>query len=205
MTVREVVRGNLSESAEAWLSAAEDTVAADPAEIRSLFPAAGRKCGRGPLESDVDELRGWTVDDAARVVLLTKLPKDAVTAEVTDLYRYGDAAEKRAVLRGLAELSIGDGGLPLIQDALRTNDTRLVAAALGPYGSAHLDAPAYRQGVLKCVFMGIPLAGISGLAERADPELTRMLRAFAEERLAAGRAVPADVGLVVPEYSDLEA
>lgn len=205
MTVREALRGNLSESAEAWLSGAEDAVAADPARIRSLFPAAGRKCGRGPLESDVDDLRGWTVDDAARVVLLTRLPEDSVTAESGDLYRYGDAAEKRAVLRGLAELPIGDEGLPLVQDALRTNDTRLVAAALGPYGSARLDDAAYRHGVLKCVFMGIPLADISGLTQRADPELTRMLRAFAEERLAAGRAVPADVGLLVPEYSDLEA
>jgi hypothetical protein len=205
MTVREALRGNLSESAEAWLSGAEDAVAADPAKIRSLFPAAGRKCGRGPLESDVDDLRGWTVDDAARVALLTRLPEDSVTAESGDLYRYGDAAEKRAVLRGLAELPIGDEGLPLVQDALRTNDTRLVAAALGPYGSARLDDAAYRHGVLKCVFMGIPLADISGLTQRADPELTRMLRAFAEERLAAGRAVPADVGLLVPEYSDLEA
>ena len=29
---------------------------------------------------------------------------------------------------------------PLVEDALRTNDTRLVAAAVGPYAAAHLDA-----------------------------------------------------------------
>jgi hypothetical protein len=203
--VRHALRDNLSEDAEQWLAESLDAVAADPARIRTLFPAAGRKCGRGPLATEHDELRGWTVDDAVRVSLLSALSTRALVSEVNELYRYGDAAEKRAVLRGLSEVPIGADGLPLVRDALRTNDTRLVAAALGAYGAEHLDASGYRHGVLKCVFMGIPLADISGLADRADPELTRMLRSFAEERLAAGRPVPADVGLLVPEFSDLEA
>jgi hypothetical protein len=203
--VRHALRDNLSEDAEHWLAESMDAVAADPAKIRTLFPAVGRKCGRGPLTTEHDELRGWSVDDAVRVLLLSSLSTRALVSEINELYRYGDASEKRAVLRGLAEVPIGPDGLPLIRDALRTNDTRLVAAALGTYGAEHLDASGYRHGVLKCVFMGIPLAGISGLADRADPELTRMLRSFAEERLAAGRPVPADVGLLVPEFSDLEA
>ena len=44
----------------------------------------------------------------------------------------------------------GRGGrrcLPVVRDALRTNDTRLVAAALGPYAAAHLDDAAWRQAV----------------------------------------------------------
>jgi hypothetical protein len=205
--VRRALRDNLTGDAERWLAESMDAVAADPAKIRVLFPAAGRKCGRGPLvvTTEHDELRGWTVDDAVRVLLLSALSARSLVSEVHELYRYGDASEKRAVLRGLADVPIGSDGLPLVHDALRTNDTRLVAAALGTYGSEHLDAPAYRHGVLKCVFMGIPLTGISGLAARADPELTRMLRSFAEERLAAGRPVPGDVGLLVPEFSDLEA
>ncbi|MDT7727091.1 MAG: hypothetical protein QOI21_3667 [Actinomycetota bacterium] len=203
--VRHALRDILSDDAECWLAESMDAVAAEPAKIRALFPAAGRKCGRGPLTSEHDALRGWTVDDAVRVLLLSVLSTRSLVSEVHELYRYGDASEKRAVIRGLAEVPIGSDGLPLVRDALRTNDTRLVAAALGRYGSEHLDAPAYRHGVLKCVFMGIPLADISGLADRADPELTRMLRSFAEERLAAGRPVPADVGLLVPEFSDLEA
>jgi hypothetical protein len=81
--------------------------------------------------------------------------------------------------------------VPLPQDAIRTNDTRLVAAALGPY-AAHLDPPAWRQAVLKCVFMGVPLSVVDGLDERADAELAGMLASFAEERRAAGRDVPAD-------------
>jgi hypothetical protein len=170
----------------AWLEKALHDVAADATKLRTLFPGVGRRVGRGP--SDVP---GWTVDDVARVRLLQAAPGAA--AEMPGLYRYGDAAEKRAVLRGLSVVDIGDAGLDLVADALRTNDTRLVTAAMGEYAAAHLDDAAYRHGVLKCVFMGIPLAEVAGLDRRTDEELRRMLRSFAAERTAAGRDVPADL------------
>ena len=196
----ESLRGQLSAAAERWLAGALVRVESDPAAIRTLFPAAGRACGRGPLP----ESPGWTVDDAVRVLLVDALPMtgEPLAAEVADLYRYGGPAEKRAVLRGLALLPIGDAGLPLVQDALRTNDTRLVVAALGRYAAAHLDAPAWRHGVLKCVFMGIPLSEVDGLDRRVDDELVRMLRSFAEERAAAGREIPVDVRYLVPELRE---
>jgi hypothetical protein len=197
----ESLRGQLSDAAERWLAGALARIEADPAAIRTLFPAAGRACGRDPLP----EPRGWTVDDAVRVLLLAALPLtgEPLSAEAADLYRYGGPAEKRAVLRGLALLPIGDAGLPLVRDALRTNDTRLVAAALGPYAAARLDPPAWRHGVLKCVFTGIPLSEVDDLDRRLDAELVRMLRSFAEERTAAGRDVPADVYRLVPDLREV--
>ncbi|MEV7094043.1 EboA domain-containing protein [Amycolatopsis sp. NPDC051045] len=170
----------------AWLEEALAKVAADAAALRAVFPAVGRRCGRGP-----SAVPGWTVDDVARVRLLEAATGAA--AEMPDLYRYGDAAEKRAVLRGLSFVDTGDAGRELVADALRTNDTRLVAAAMGEYAATHLDDAAYRHGVLKCVFMGIPLADVAGLDRRTDEELLRMLRSFAAERTAAGREVPADL------------
>ncbi|NMO52332.1 sugar phosphate isomerase [Actinoplanes sp. TBRC 11911] len=156
----------------------------DPSgDVATQFPAAGRRWGRDPLPG----LPGWTADEAARALLLASAP----FAEAEAAYRYGDADEKRAVLKALPLLAIGSEGVPLLHDALRTNDTRLVAAALGPYAE-HLDDAAWRQGVLKCVFMGVPLATVHGLTERADDELAAMLAAFAQERTAAGREVPAD-------------
>jgi hypothetical protein len=176
----------------AWLEIALSDVAADATALRTVFPAVGRRVGRGP--SDVP---GRTVDDVARVRLLAAAP--GVAAELPDLYRHGDAAEKRAVLHGLSVVDSGDAGIELVADALRTNDTRLVAAAMGEYAAAHLDAPAYRHGVLKCVFMGIPLADVAGLDRRIDEELLRMLRSFAAERTAAGREVPADLRTLLNE------
>ncbi|WP_262282118.1 EboA domain-containing protein [Micromonospora sp. MA102] len=169
-----------------WLDAALRRVATDPAAIPRLFATAARTCGRGPLPGGP----GWTVDEAARALLLTALPAGhAAAAEA--LYRHGDAAEKRAVLRALPLLPIGAECVPLLHDAIRTDDTRLVAAALGPY-ARHLEQPAWRQAVLKCVFTGVPLAVVDDLAGRADGELAVMLAGLAAERRAAGRSMPAD-------------
>ncbi|MET7950768.1 EboA domain-containing protein [Micromonospora sp. NPDC005324] len=169
-----------------WLDTALRRVTTEPAAITRLFPAVGRRCGRAALP----DAPGWTADDAARVLLLTSLPGEHA-AYAERLYQHGDAAERRAVLRALPLLPIGADGVPLLHDAIRTNDTRLVAAALGPY-AGHLDQAAWRQAVLKCVFSGVPLATVADLDTRADSELTAMLAALAAERHAAGRELPAD-------------
>jgi hypothetical protein len=168
----------------AWLDEALRKVAADATALRTVFPAVGRRVGR-------------TAADAARVELLKAAPGAA--AEMPDLYRHGDAAEKRAVLFGLSVVDIGDAGVELVADALRTNDPRLVTAAMGEYAATHLGDAAYRHGVLKCIFMGIPLADVAGLDRRTDEELLRMMRSFAAERTAAGREVPADLRTLLNE------
>jgi hypothetical protein len=177
-----------------WLDAALARVGEEPAAIDALFPAAGRQCGRAPLP----ETPGWTVDAAARARLLLALPQrgEALAAVVRHLYRYGDRAEKRAVLRALHLLEVGEACVDLLQDALRTNDSQLIEAALGPY-AARLDDATWRQGVLKCVFMGIPLATVDGLDRRADRELEAMLDALAQERHAAGRHIPDDAAALL--------
>jgi len=186
----------------AWLADAVRRVSAHPAAIGTLFPAVSRHCGRGPLPSGPPGLAGWTVDDAVRALLLTVLPLrgPALAAEAGLLYRCGDAAEKRAVLRALPWLDIGDGGVELLHDAIRSNDPRLVTAALGPY-AVRLAGPTWRQAVLKCLFMDIPLGQVSGLAARADGELGRMLADLAAERRAAGRPVPADAAALLAQLT----
>ncbi len=148
-------------------------------EVR--FAEAGRHCGEDAA-------------DVIRVLLLhaarTKAPAAA------RLYHQGTAAERRAVLRALPYLGLDPvHGLPLVEDALRTNDTRLVAAAVGPYAAEHLDPHAWRHAVLKCLFNGVSVDAIAFLPERAreDAELARMLVDYAAERTVAGREVPEDL------------
>lgn len=208
-----------------WLADAVDRVARDPDAVAALFPAAGRRCGRGPLPDEAlgrdagpdaaPDPVGWTVDDAARVLLLTALPLHgtALAGQVDALYRYGSADEKRAVLRALPLLDLGSAGVDILHDALRTNDTRLVAAAVGPYAAVHLDAHQWRHAILKCLFTGVSVDAVDALARRArgDAELARMLGDFAAERTAAGRAVPSDLSRVLaltapapfPEHSNI--
>ncbi|MGN9757338.1 EboA domain-containing protein [Streptomyces sp. SD31] len=189
----------LDDTARTWLDASVAKVAADPAAVGRLFPAARRRCGHGRLGPY------WTVDEAARAALLTALPLrgQALADEVTRLHRQGDPAEQRAVLRTLPLLDLGDLALPLVRESLRGNDTTLIEAALGPYAAAHLPDAEYRQAVLKCVFYEIPLDRVTGLDSRADRELARMLADFAHERIVAGRDVPQDILPVVRAFPDV--
>jgi hypothetical protein len=201
-----------------WLEAAIARIGEQPRHIRVAFPAAGRMCGRGALHAPLQgpllgaEPYGWTVDDGARALLLAALsqaigPQAAgpLAEEARYLYEHGDAAERRGVLRALPLLPVGPAALPLVRDALRTNDTRLISAALGPYAADHLDDHDYRHGVLKCVFTGIPLASVAGLERRAGHELARMLADYARELAAAGRDVPADIGPLIDAYPEVGA
>jgi len=168
----------------AWLADALVRVRADPDTVGPFFARAERKLGREPLVADSP----WTAGRAGRALLLAEV---ADPERIAMLYRQGDAAERLAVLAALPLLDLGDAAVPLLHDALRTNDARLVAAALGPY-AAHLDADTWRQGVVKCVFMGIPLGAVDRLDDRADQALAGMLAALAQERAAADRRLPAD-------------
>ncbi|WP_432128541.1 EboA domain-containing protein [Streptomyces sp. bgisy082] len=148
------------------------------------FAAAGRHCGHEHA-------------DAVRVLLLTGARPGPETLAL--LYHRGSAAERRAVLHALPHLVGGPEALPLVADALRTNDTTLVAAAVGPYAAAHLDQPAWRHAVLKCLFVHVPVDVVAGLRRRArgDATLARMLADHAAERTAAGRDVPHDLERVL--------
>ncbi|GII59696.1 hypothetical protein Pth03_80850 [Planotetraspora thailandica] len=192
----------LTEEGARWLESAVERVRADARALDALFPAAGRMCGRGPVPG----APGWTVDEVVRVRLLLALPRKGAELGETlfELYSHGDAAERAAVLRSLAALAdasdLGEAGVPIVRDALRTSDTRLIQAAMGPYAAANLPDHTYRHAVLKCVFVGVPLAFVSGLDTRCDEELARMMADYAEERLLAGREVPADVWPLVERH-----
>jgi hypothetical protein len=206
----DAVEAALDASARERLLEMAHEILDDPVRVRVLHPSAARVVGRGPLvPADPGGVLGPTLDDAVRAVLVEALgdglagDRVRLVEETSDLYRYGDADEKRAVLRALPVLDVGDQALPLVADALRTNDVRLVAAALGPYGGRHLDDQAWRQGVLKCLFVGVPLTAVARLDERRDEELARMVAAYCYERIAAGRDVPDDVWLVLTGHAEV--
>jgi hypothetical protein len=185
----------------AWLDEAVAEIEHDPAAIRARFPSVGREVGRDPLDPDrdPDDVHAWTIDDAARTLTLAALG-DESRDELPDLYRFGDAPERRGLLRALPYLEIGEDAIGIVDDAIRSNDTRLIAAALGPYATEHLDQAAYDQAILKCVFVGVPIAPLHGLEIRATADTARMLAAFVHERVAAGREVPGEVWLVIDRF-----
>ena len=185
-----LLTARLGGAARAWLDQALEEAATHPGihgpisvwELR--LAEAGRRCG--PEHADV-----------ARVLILHAAR--AGTDALSRVYFQGTAAERRAVLHALPHLVAGPDALPLVEDALRTNDTRLVAAAVGPYAARHLAPHHWRHAVLKCLFTGVPVDEIADLDRRAhsDAELARMLADYAAERTAAGRPVPEDLHRVL--------
>lgn len=191
-----------------------DVATGSVADVVTAYTACARR-GRQPLEltdedrralagaaPDVDFHR-WSHADFLRLDLLLSravaLGEPACAEAAVACYEAGDATEQRSWLRGVSLLPAPEQYLTFVIDACRTNILPVFeAVALGnPYPAAFLPERNFNQMVLKALFNGVPLAGIHGLAGRRNPDLTRMAGDYADERRAAGRSVPADIGLAL--------
>jgi sugar phosphate isomerase/epimerase len=183
--LRRELEPRLDAQAAAWFGTAVAEIAADPARCAVHSAGAARRCGRGPLTAR------WSVEEAVRALLLEAVPAERRAEVVWDVYTRGDPAERRAALKALPLLTglAVRTGRALVEDALRTNDATLVAAALGPYAAARLEPSALRQAVLKCAFLSVPFSSVPEVIALADDELAGLLSDYARERVLAGRDV----------------
>lgn len=69
-----------------------------------------------------------------------------------------------------------------------------------PYPFLHFDDDAWRQLLLKAVFIEAPLWRVHGLDARLSAELARMALDFADERRSAGRPVPPELWLCLGDH-----
>lgn len=205
------LRAMLAKSVEApprWLVDVLAGRAVPPDELALVFGAATHDLGRAgirPNAREADALREagafWaarsTIDEVARVVLLHTAVSgtDDAFALVRGLFGGGDSRERAAILRALALLPDPLALLAVATEGCRTN-VRSVFEAIAcenTYPARWFPDLAFRQMVLKAVFIGVPIARIDGVHSRTSDELRRMARDYASERLAAGRSVPEDV------------
>ena len=204
----------------AWLDAQIAALAQDSSDA-TLEIALGmvpRKLGKAELAlADADltaadkaipgwDPRGWSVTDAARILLLSGLPSGGkpFAERFRALCRTADVAELATLYRGLPlypdpaslEEQVGEG--------LRSNMRGVFDAIAhrNPYPKAHFDQHRWNHMVLKALFIGSPLAPIQGLDERANPELARIMCDFAHERWAAGRPVPFEIWRCVGPFAE---
>lgn len=211
--------GALGPDVRAWLTAALDRarqagIASD--DFASAWSGAGRRLGRSVVaasELDTANLQrggapfvptGWGADELGRGLLLlaavTGTPDAAAfVVGVDELFRKGEMREQQAILRVLAYLPAPAQYGALAADAVRVNVLSVIEALAcdNPFPAAHMPELAFNQMVMKAIFNDLPLARVIGLAERNNEELRRMVTAYASERRAAGRPVPADTALVL--------
>lgn len=138
--------------------------------------------------------RGWSLDEAARTILLLSYPSDDTETYVSTLdqiFSTADARESVALYQVLPLFPDPEAFVARAAEGLRSNMTSVFNAVAhdNPYPKEYLDEAAWNQMVLKALFVGSPLYRIQGLDERANPELARMLVDYAHERWAASRPV----------------
>ena len=212
-----IVRARSGEAGGSWLEQQCATAGKDVDALCSAYTMASARVGRAPLALDgpargalaiaapgLDASR-WTLDDAARAALLLaaaeRLSGDAFATVATTCFERGDAREQGSWLRAIALLPDPERFLSLSIDACRTNIIPLFEsiACENPYPARFFPERNFNQMVLKSLFNSIALSRIVGREGRLNAELSRMAGDYAAERRAAGRTVPADIGLAISE------
>lgn len=212
-----ILRVRLTPPAWVWLEAARARVADAPLDpLLAAYAGAGLRIGRASLALDAGERRTleaaapgagfdhWTLEDAARVTLLGarrdagRTGGDFVT-DATACYAHGDAREQQSWLRALSFWPEAADLLPSAIDGCRTAIVPLFEAVAceNPYPARYFPDRNFNQMVLKALFNAIALSRVVGLAARVNAEMSRMAGDYAAERTAAGRTVPADIGLAM--------
>ena len=214
-----LIAAHTSAAARAALDKACAEVAAGVSTTRfcSLFSMQSRSAGRGLLEpTDAERaaaqsaLPGWEVElwtklEAARVRLIlarTDLAEESGRQAIEELFRFADQGELCALYRSLAFLPAGERFAWQAAEGCRTNmlDVFTAVACDTPYPRVQFDDVAWRQMVIKALFVGAPAWRIDGLDERLDDELARMALDLVEERRSAGREIQHELWLCLGKH-----
>jgi len=202
----------LAPEAMQWLHVEIDRLRTkvDERRLPITLGLVGRKVGRKELGLDAsdmaaaDQLRAgwqpqwWSTDEAARVVVLlgTHQGDDRAFADRVDrLCTTAEITEHLGILKGFAVFPAPTLLRERAREGVRSSMQPVfeAIACRNPYPFDYFDEAAWNQMVVKCVFVGAPIDAISGLLERRNPELIRMLADLVAERRSASRPVSQSV------------
>lgn len=173
-------------------------------DLHIFLGLAPRRLGKADLILTNDDLAaadavlpgwqpaGWSIDGAARVLGLLRFRGARPFAEVfKDLRRTADAGEMIALYRGLPLYPAPEAMDFEVGEGLRSNLKPVFEAIAhrNPFARDVFDEHRWNHMILKALFIDVALAPVTGLKQRANPELARILVDFARERWAAGRAL----------------
>lgn len=187
------------------------------ARFASVLSLASRYAPRQQLAPTTTEVAGaaqvlagwtpesWTVLEAMRVGLMlarSDLGQPTAVEAFDECFRYADQGETCALYRVLAHLPDGARFVWRAGEGCRTNIVPVFEAIAcdNPFPMQHFDDLAWRQLVIKAVFIGAPLWRVYGLDDRLSPELARMALDLADERRSAGRVVQHELWLCLGEH-----
>ncbi|MCM8535666.1 MAG: EboA domain-containing protein [Lentisphaeraceae bacterium] len=171
-------------------------------EFMTLSAAAPRRLGRKTVEFTEEEqnilqgihptLTTQTPGNLGRVLLAAKVQSPECVEEM--IIRGGDDEQAAVVIA----LNLRDDAAVYkdkVVHACRTNSTIVHGAVSqdNPYPAKYFDDQAFKQLVIKTIFMGLDFDKITNLESRFNGELGQSLTDFFDERKAAGRWLPDSV------------
>jgi len=207
----ELVAARAAEPARSWFLSRYEALGAH--DFAAVHAGAGRRLGSQSCAlSDAEQARlhaahlllpaNWPLSALGRAALSCRLCEllepPAHFAALVQQFRTGDNAERSALLHSLPLLPEPARFSELAIDACRSHVQGVFEAIAceNPYPARFFPEANFNQLVLKAFFTGVAVRRIEGLAGRCTPELARMALAYASERRAAGRSVPADLDFV---------
>lgn len=209
----------LDERGLAWFHATREEIARglSDVEFAGRISLASRYAKKGPLGSTKEERRSaaelvagwspqaWTLLDALRVALVlarNDLPEDSAVKALEECFRYADVGELVALYRALPLLPNRERFAWRAGEGCRSNMKAVFQAVAcdNPLPAEVFDDIAWRQMVIKAVFVEAPLRDVRGLEARRSEELARMALDLADERRSAGRPVQPDLWMCLGLY-----
>lgn len=156
--------------------------------------------------SKLTTFRRWNLADIVRTYLyLVAVSLDRIDTVnlIKQIYRQGDEHERATIVRGLVLYLDNDGLKNIALETGRVNSVFLFSALAydNPYPELYYSEHEFNQLVMKSLFMGLRIEHIIGLANRCNPELSRMCEDYIEERLAASRPIPTDIWLAMTKHA----
>lgn len=219
-TLQSWLTSRLDPAAQQWLGdKTRDVAAGNKKSLYLSFGLVPRKVGKADLalrDAEYAAARtvrpgwdptGWTVDQAARMLLALSYPAPEAAAFVgvmDQLFAAGEVHELVALYQGLPLYPHQAAFQLRCAEGQRTN-IRAVFQAIAhrnPYPSEQLNEDQWNQLILKSLFIELPLDPIVGLDQRVNPKLAKILVEFAKERWAAKRPVSPELWRCVGPFAD---
>jgi hypothetical protein len=152
-------------------------------------------------------MQGWSLDRACRVWLLLKLDVSDATnyvRKIEQLFKTGEMNELVALYSALPLLAYPESWVFRCTEGIRSNIGNVLEAIMyeNPYPALYLDEPSWNQMIMKAFFTDKNVDRITGLDQRANPQLANILFDYAHERWQAHRAINPQLWRLTGKFID---
>ena len=188
-------------------------------KFNMAFASIPRKTGKKELDSSLPEvikveellpgfsIRGWSVDRLGRVWLLMQIDvsdRDRYINKINDLFGFGEMNELAALYSALPFFAYPEEWIFRCSEGVRNNIGVVQEAVMyhNPYPAKYLDESAWNQLIMKAFFGDKDVRLITGLDERANKNLAKIIVDYIDERWAAHRTANPQLWRLIAKFID---